>query len=461
MQSILAFITKKLSTLLQLIVGIIIIDTLIFMLFFHIFLSVEYSMTPTKELQRISNELHDTPSGYSLSASMKQELEEQKLWIIVLNDLGDVTFSANTPSHLPSHYSLGDVAVFSKGYIHDYPIFTQKHKTALLIVGYPKTSYFKILSNYFPIAVLKKIPLLIFLLFVSNCCILYLYFASTRKHIFATIAPITDGIQKLSNGEEVHIDVTGELSEISKSIHTASHLLKKQNQARANWISGISHDIRTPLSTIIGYSNSISNSTFVDETIKNQAKIIEKQSLFINDLVQDLNIVSQLEYSVDQFERKPVFLCKLIREIVSEYMNNHLNSTYTFTFTRNPSAEHVYIEGDKRLLYRAIINLISNSIKHNPQGCHICIDIQISKEMILLSINDNGIGVSSEKLEKLHTTPHYFNSTDERLDLRHGLGLLIVDEIMQLHNGRFTFESEVDKGFKSQLTFTYFTKSNS
>ena len=90
------------------------------------------------------------------------------------------------------------------------------------------------------------------------------------------------------------LNINGELEEIGNRINETSLQLKKQNQARANWISGVSHDIRTPLSMIMGYADRISSSLNVEENARKQANIIKIQSVKIKNLVQDLNLVSQL-----------------------------------------------------------------------------------------------------------------------------------------------------------------------
>ena len=77
-------------------------------------------------------------------------------------------------------------------------------------------------------------------------------------------------------------------------------------------------------------------------------------------------------------------------------------------------------------------------------------------ESISLSISDSGIGLSAEKLKELNEKPHYMESTDDRLDLRHGLGLILVHQIVDAHNGIMQIESEEQKGCKVILDFPVF-----
>ena len=71
---------------------------------------------------------------------------------------------------------------------------------------------------------------------------------------------------------------------------------------------------------------------------------------------------------------------------------------------------------------------------------------------LILVISDNGKGISEEKLQKIQSTPHYLQSTDERLDLRHGLGLLLVKEIVSIHNGTVSVSSALNNGFSTTIS---------
>ena len=266
------------------------------------------------------------------------------------------------------------------------------------------------------------------------------------------VAPILNGLDKLSHGETVVLNINGELEDVGKRINETSLQLDKQNKARANWISGVSHDIRTPLSMIMGYADRITSSLDVEENTRKQANIIKIQSVKIKNLVQDLNLVSQLNYNVQPVKQTPVHLCKMIREIVVEYLNNNLNNKFDFELNLDCNTEQISIIGDERLLYRAIQNIISNSINHNENGCAISVSLAVNRNNLILVISDNGKGISEEKLQKIQSTPHYLQSTDERLDLRHGLGLLLVKEIISIHNGTVSISSALNNGFSTTIS---------
>ena len=242
-------------------------------------------------------------------------------------------------------------------------------------------------------------------------------------------------IKALSAGKPVDLSVQGELSEIADSVNQASQVLSRQNQARANWISGVSHDIRTPLSMIMGYAQRIAGDHEASGNIQQEAEIIRAQSAKIKDLVQDLNLVSQLEYEMQPLHKEPVRLSKLLRSYAADLLNVGIGEKHSIEVEISPETETAVIDCDARLISRAIDNLVQNSINHNPQGCNIFLSLDCSSENVSITVADNGVGMSAEKLRELEEKPHYMESTDERLDLRHGLGMLLVRQIMEVHGG--------------------------
>lgn len=111
------------------------------------------------------------------------------------------------------------------------------------------------------------------------------------------------------------------------------------------------------------------------------------------------------------------------------------------------------LECDARLISRAVNNLVQNSMKHNPQGCKIFFSLTQEINQLILSITDNGIGLSEEKLQELEEKPHYMESTDQRLNLRHGLGLLITQQIAEAHHGTLKITNHQPKGCQATLMF--------
>lgn len=439
------FISKHFFIYLSVIILIVVLDLLIFFLTFNSTVNNISNNNPVQTLEEVSDNLTIQNGKYILNNEYQKYLVTNNIWGIIIDDNGNVIWQHNLPKEIPLKYSLQDVATFSKGYIEDYPVFTWKQENDLLVLGYPKNSYSKFMTNYLPLSAIQKIPLILLIMLVSNIAILFIVYYLSKRNVMLKVAPILNGIDKLSHGKTVTLNINGELEEIGKRINETSLQLKKQNQARANWISGVSHDIRTPLSMIIGYADKISSTLNIEDNIKKQANIIKTQSIKIKNLIQDLNLVSQLNYNIQPIQETPIHVCKMIREIVVEYLNTDIDNRFEFELNLERNTELITIIGDERLLYRAIQNIISNSINHNENGCIISVSLRVNGNNLILVVSDNGKGISKEELQKLQSIPHYLQSTDDRLDLRHGLGLLLVKEIVSIHKGTVSISSELNK----------------
>ena len=130
------------------------------------------------------------------------------------------------------------MCIRDRGYIKNYPVFTWKQENDLLVLGYPKNSYSKFVTNYLPLSAMQKTPIILFIMLVSNVTILFIVYYLSKRNVMLKVAPILNGLDKLSHGETVVLNINGELEDVGKRINETSLQLGKQNKARANWISG-------------------------------------------------------------------------------------------------------------------------------------------------------------------------------------------------------------------------------
>ncbi len=429
---------------------LLLINILAFALTFGGIVFREYgSASPANMLEAVAADL----SASGISEERLQELNHNQIWAMLLDASGRCIWEASLPEGIPTRYTIQDVAVFSKGYLQDYPVFVRNTDNGLLVLGYPKDSFMKLTGNYFPIRAIRIFPLFITGILAIDIVLLFLVYYLSKRKISKNTEPIMASIKTLSTGKPVDLSIRGELSEIADSVNQASQVLSRQNQARANWISGVSHDIRTPLSMIMGYAQRIARDHAASENIQREAEIIQAQSVKIKDLVQDLNLVSQLEYEMQPLHKEPVRLSKLLRSYAADLLNTGIDERHSIEVLISPEAEPVAVECDARLISRAIGNLVQNSINHNPQGCDIFLSLDCSSEDVSITVADNGVGMPAEGLRELKEKPHYMESTDEQLDLRHGLGLLLVRQIMGAHGGTMEIKSAPQDGYQTILTF--------
>ena len=450
MKSFGSYISKHLASFAVFLLILVLINVILFGVTFYHTVSDDYRESSPRAMLEMTSAAATTEG---LTDDAIQTLRQYNIWAMYLTPSGECFWTLDVPEEVPHNYSVQDVALFSKGYLEDYPVFVWNTDEGLLVLGYPKDSYMKLTSNYYSIEAIQKIPFYVTGMLGMDVLCLFLAYYFSKRRIIQNTEPIVEAIETLADGKPASLHIDGELSEIAGSVNKASLILSRQNEARTNWISGVSHDIRTPLSMIMGYAGRIAADETASRGIREQAEIVRKQSAKIKELVQDLNLVSQLEYEMQPLHKEQIRLSKLIRSYVAELLNSGISDTYTIEIDIVPEAENAMLECDARLISRAINNLIQNSIKHNPQGCKILLSLKYTEETLTLSVADNGVGLTPEKLQELEGKPHYMESTDERLDLRHGLGLLLVRQIVEAHHGTLFIESEPNKGYEARIVF--------
>lgn len=363
-------------------------------------------------------------------------LRQADAWAMILDDSGAVIWEENLPQQLPLCYSVPDTAMFSRWYLQDYPVTVWAREEGLLVVGFQPGSVFKYnLStriDYIRL-VLLGVPAAFFLNFLL---VLFLSIHNARR-IERAMEPILNGIQMLSQGTHCKLEERGELAEISAGLNKAGdHLMKKDN-TRAEWIRGISHDIRTPLSMILGYASEIEDMSELPEAARSQAAIIRRQGEKLKNIVADLNLTTKLEYSLQPIRRQTLDPVELARQAVSEILNDGLPEQYEIEFTEKQPEKKALLSGDSSLLQRMLGNLIRNCITHNPAGCQITVSVSICDTACFFSVTDNGCGISEPLLNALNSEENISSTLHDGAD--HGLGLRIVRQICSAHQGNVRF----------------------
>lgn len=378
-------------------------------------------------------------------------LEEYRAWAMVLDDAGTVIFESGLPEELPRRYTPAQVAKFSRWYLDDYPVYLQEHPRGLLVVGGEKGSrakyYFSLSESY-----VKNLLAGLIAAFLANIIVVVLLIWKNTRQVEKAVTPILRGIETVCAGQPVSLPEKGELAQINRQLNQAGAFIAKKDRARADWISGVSHDVRTPLSVILGFAGQLEDDRTLPPPAREQAGCIRKQAEKLRGLIADLNLTSRLEYAMQPVRMEKVYPVELARQVVCEFLDGGLEEPYRIDFSSDHKSETASILGDEALLKRALSNLIQNSITHNPQGCRIAVSVLCGEAGVTVKVADDGAGVSAEKLAEL-TADRRLESTDEKLGLRHGLGVLLVRQITEAHKGTITMQSAPGQGFKTVLTF--------
>lgn len=178
---------------------------------------------------------------------------------------------------------------------------------------------------------------------------------------------------------------------------------------------------------------------------RKNSSIIRQQSIIIKELIEDLNLTSKLEYQMQPLRMEACSLSALLRQLVADYYNQNLEERYTIDLRIEEAAEKTVIRADKGLLTRAFRNLIGNSIRHNPQGCHIIIEIKAVSDHCMILYQDTGMGISQEVLDA------FSGKTTQNATAPHIMGLYLVERILQSHKGTFRLTDTGGRGMKATI----------
>ncbi|MEJ8544733.1 sensor histidine kinase [Brevibacillus borstelensis] len=422
-----------------------------------VFNGMNASKSPMDVVRATSGELHRTSGSYALGAKAEKLLMQHSAWAMLVDNTGQVAWDYALPDELPRLYSLTDVAKLSRHYIMDYPVFIWEHVDGLVVVGYPKDSLAKYQFS-FPVDWISDVPFRLVGMIIGNIALALLLSLMIGTRLIKAIAPLIDGIHGLAHEQPAHVEPKGLLRSLAKSINHTSALLQEKNtklkardEARSNWIAGISHDIRTPLSMVLGYASQLEESESILAEQRKKAAIIRRQGEKLRSLVSDLNLVSMLEYEMQPVSWKAVRMSVLARQAVSEFLNNN-DVDERFTLELDVQEENIRVNGDEKLLLRAISNLVQNCMIHNREGCRIRLQIMRSpdKKACRFIVSDNGKGIPQGELADL-LEPPYSSQRKRPARSGHGLGLPMVARIAKAHQGRLILTSDTGKGLRAKI----------
>lgn len=399
------------------------------------------STDPDIPISQIAGCIHTDKHGTVYADEMAAELlTEKSSWAMVLDGSGEVIWEEGMPSNLPRQYSAMETAKFSRWYLEKYPVLTQEVLSGLLVIGCPQDSIVKYNfvtdANYIRTAVWG-----VGFVVIANVVLLLLLFWYNTRKVERAVAPILNGIDVISHGAKISLSESGELSEINEELNRAGAYILKKDVARTEWISGISHDIRTPLSIILGYAGQLEEDAALPEEARAQAGLIRTNGEKLRSLVTDLNLTSKLEYSMQPLRRTRIDLVELARQALAEYWDNNPDGRYSFELNVPEDCGALYAEGDQALLLRMLDNLIGNAIRHNPNGCHILIDVTRQKSSCVIRITDNGVGFGMDHLEALNRGK-FQSWTSTETHVIHGLGLRLSAQIIEAHGGHLSFANQ-------------------
>lgn len=360
-------------------------------------------------IEDFSDELTHTPGGYALTQQGEAALATYNLWAILLDEHGDVVWSAHQPADVPSHYTLAEVAGFTRWYLAEYPVRVWAKDDGLLVTGAPKGTVWKYNAAY-QRAELLLLPLTFLLIL---------------------IATLLFGRRSFRNEAA------------------------RRNTARSRWIDGISHDIRTPLSLMMGYAGDMAADETLPAERRTQAAAMVNACTGVKTLVADLNLTMRLDYEMQPLRREEVSPAALLREVAAELLNSGLAAETALELTLAPGAEQICINADPVLLRRALMNLFQNALRHGggdaPNRQITATLAPARRGGAVFTITNPCAGDAAALLPDLNATKTRPGIARDG-SAAHGTGLRLVQQIAKAHHGKLRFTA--DAAGALTVTFT-------
>lgn len=272
------------------------------------------------------------------------------------------------------------------------------------------------------------------------------------RHIIRPIQMLNEHARKIGEGDldtPVTVNRNDEIGSLSDSFEAMRKNLKTlrekedaYNRNRQILMAGLSHDLKTPLTSMKGYVNGIADG--VADTVEKRhryAETINQSIERMESMIDELFLYSKLDLEEVEFHFSPVQLAPYFSDIVSEYQLDHPEIMIELQ-----GSQHLAVSADREQFYRAVSNIIGNSIKYRGQE-PLLIQINIfSKDgSVYIDIKDNGAGIDE------HDLPHVFETfyrTDQSRNSTtggSGLGLAIVKRIIEKHDGEINISSLLNK----------------
>ncbi|KYQ85742.1 hypothetical protein AYX07_12635 [Thermoactinomyces sp. AS95] len=251
----------------------------------------------------------------------------------------------------------------------------------------------------------------------------------------------------------VFLELESKLDNLTARLHSVEQERKALEESRRSWASGITHDLKTPLSYIKGYAAMLrSDHAWEEAEVKEFSRIIEEKSIHIEQLIQDLSIVYQLEESQIPLNERVLDLISFLKRVLGDLKKHPLADRYEIQL-KSPPGE-IRWTFDEHLLKRALENLIMNAIHHNPPETTIQVTTELKEDRLLIVIQDNGTGMDQKTIQ--HLFDRYYRGTPtDRTALGSGLGMVIAKQFIERMRGIIQVESKRNEGTRITLWFPY------
>ncbi|PKM90402.1 MAG: sensor histidine kinase [Firmicutes bacterium HGW-Firmicutes-12] len=307
-------------------------------------------------------------------------------------------------------------------------------------------SFNHIIQNYPPEDYIFLLGVLLLAFNLAGFIAIILIGSSVSRRLLAPIKAMTKTVQEISfNQLDRRLDVSGSKNELKDLAQTFNDMLDRIQisvEQQKRFVSDASHELRTPISVIQGYTNLLARWGKDDRKVLEESiSALRSEALNMNHLIEELLFLAREDSGTLKINREEFKLSEIITEII--YETNLIDTSHIFINEKN---EEFFIKADKKLLKEATRIFMDNSIKYTPIGGIIKLNCYLKNDKGIISIEDTGIGISKEDLPYIFTRFYRADKSRTKITGGTGLGLTIAKLIIDNHNGKINVWSEFNKG---------------
>ena len=241
------------------------------------------------------------------------------------------------------------------------------------------------------------------------------------------------GSNKLNNYKEI--------SELNRTLNYATSELAQVDKLRRDLIANISHDLRTPLTMIQGYSEMMRD--IPGENTPDNLQIVIDETIRLTNLVNDILDLSQIQSGSQKLTLKNFNLTKSIKNILKRYSKLIRHDGYTIKFDFNVD---VYVNADEIKISQVIYNLINNAVNYTGDDKLIKVNQILKNGIVRIEVVDSGEGIDPQKINYIWDRYYKIDKTHKRAVIGTGIGLSIVKSILEVHNANYGVINNIDRG---------------
>ncbi|NOW06350.1 signal transduction histidine kinase [Clostridium beijerinckii] len=278
-----------------------------------------------------------------------------------------------------------------------------------------------------------------------------------EKRIMKPIEKLKDGVEQIARGNydvKIDNDVYNEIGILIYDFNKMAKTLKKSEEMKIEYeenrkalIANISHDLKTPITSINGYIEALVDGVVTSpDKVNNYLNIIHNNTTYINNLIDDLFLFSKLDMQKLDFNFEIVKFKAFMSDLMEEFDFVLKEKDIEFKFEDRLS-EEVEINIDGKRIYQVIRNVIGNAIKYGRQKDSIIkVELSNNNEWIKIEIKDNGAGIPEDKLSNIFNRFYRIDTERTKDFMSTGLGLAIAKEMVEAHGGKIYASSIMGKG---------------